>query len=68
MTCAPCLQETGDAQEMLDAGEALDESLIKVESELVQLRNTGPDGARRPSMIAGRLSYLQGAVETADFL
>ncbi len=69
----PVLEEAGDADEMLDArevldaGEALDESLIEVESELVQLRNTGPDGARWPSMIAGRLSYLQGAVETADF-
>ena len=63
----PVLEEAGDAREVLDAGEALDESLVEVESELVQLRNTGPDGARWPSMIAGRLSYLQGAVETADF-
>ncbi|WP_419859603.1 VPS10 domain-containing protein [Candidatus Palauibacter sp.] len=63
----PVLEEAGDAEDVLEAGEALDAALIEVESELVQLKNTGPDGARWPSMIAGRLSYLQGAVATADF-
>ena len=33
----------------------------------MQLKNTGPDGVRWPSMIAGRLQYLQGTVGTADF-
>ncbi len=63
----PVLELREDATEALTAGEALDAALIEVESRLVQLKNTGPDGARWPSMIAGRLSYLQGAVETADF-
>lgn len=63
----PLLEVREDATEALAAGEVLDAALIEVESQLVQLRNTGPDGARWPSMIAGRLSYLQGAVETADF-
>ena len=63
----PVLEEAGEAEDVLEAGETLDAALIEVESELVQLRNTGPDGARWPSMIAGRLSYLQGAVATADF-
>ena len=40
---------------------------MEVESELVQLKNTGPDGVRWPSMISGRLSYLQRTVGTADF-
>ena len=63
----PLLEAREGAEDVLEAGEALDAALIEVESELVQLRNTGPDGARWPSMIAGRLSYLQGAVGTADF-
>ena len=63
----PVLEEAGDAEDVLEAGEALDESLIEVEGELVQLKNTGPDGVRWPSMIAGRLQYLQGTVGTADF-
>ena len=63
----PVLEEAGDAEDVLEAGEALDESLIEVEGELVQLKNTGPDGVRWPSMIDGRLSYLQRTVGTADF-
>lgn len=63
----PVLEGAGDAEDALEAGEALDESLIEVEGELVQLKNTGPDGVRWPSMIGGRLQYLQGAVGTADF-
>ena len=62
----PVLEER-DAAQAVVAGAALDAALIEVEGELVQLKNTGPDGARWPSMIAGRLSYLQGAVESADF-
>ncbi|MYG47988.1 MAG: sialidase [Gemmatimonadales bacterium] len=63
----PVLDEAGNAEDVLEAGEALDERLSEVEGELVQLKNTGPDGARWPSMIGGRLSYLQSAVGIADF-
>ena len=64
----PVLEEAGDMEDVIEAGEALDDRLIEVESELIQLRNTGGgDGVRWPAMIVGRLSYLQGAVATADF-
>ncbi len=64
----PVLEETGDAAEVIAAGEALDGRLIEVESELIQLKNTGGgDGVRWPAMIVERLSYLQGSVATADF-
>ncbi len=63
----PVLEDAGEAEDVLAAGEALDASLIEVEGELVQLKNTGPDGVRWPSMIGGRLSYLQRTVGTADF-
>ena len=33
----------------------------------MQLKDTGADGVRWPSMIGGRLSYLQRTVGTADF-
>ena len=64
----PVLEEAGDAEDVIEAGEALDESLIAVESQLIQMRNTGGgDGVRWPSMIVGQLSSLQGGVQTADF-
>ena len=64
----PVLDEAGDAEDVIAAGEALNEALIAVESELVQLKNTGGgDGVRWPAMISGRLSYLQGSVSSADF-
>ncbi|MFV1988038.1 MAG: sialidase [Gemmatimonadota bacterium] len=64
----PVLEEAGDAEEAIEAGDALDERLIEVESQLIQLRNTGGgDGVRWPSMIVGQLSSLQGGVATADF-
>ena len=62
----PVLEAAGN-QEALAAGEALAARLVEIESELVQLKNTGPDGARWPVRLNGRLSYLQGAVATADF-
>ena len=63
----PVLEERGDAEDVMEAGEALDQRLIEVESELIQLKDTGSDGVRWPSMIVGRLRYLQGVVSTADF-
>ncbi len=63
----PVLEEAGDAAEVLEAGKALDQRLIEVESELIQLENTGGDGIRWPSMIVEQLSYLQGSVATSDF-
>ena len=64
----PVLQEAGDAEAVLEAGEALDASLIEVERQLVTLRNTGGgDGVRWPAMIVSQLSSLQNGVSTADF-
>ena len=63
----PVLEAEGNAEDLMEAGEALDARLIEVESELIQLMNTGSDGVRWPSMIVGRLRYLQGAVASADF-
>ncbi len=63
----PVLQAEGDAEDLMAAGAALDARLIEVESELIQLKDTGSDAVRWPSMIVGRLRYLQGAVGTADF-
>jgi photosystem II stability/assembly factor-like uncharacterized protein len=63
----PVLEDAGDAEDVIEAGEALDESLIEVESELVQLKDTGSDGVRWPAMINARMSYLQRTVGTADF-
>ncbi|MDH3732557.1 MAG: sialidase [Gemmatimonadota bacterium] len=64
----PVLEEAGDAEAVIEAGEALDEQLIEVESQLVQLKNTGGgDGVRWPSMIVGQLSSLQNSVQSADF-
>ena len=33
----------------------------------MQVKDTGSDGVRWPAMVSGRLSYLQGAVGSADF-
>jgi hypothetical protein len=64
----PVLEAAGDAEAVIEAGRALDERLVEVESQLIQLRNTGGgDGVRWPSMIVGQLSSLQGGVATADF-
>ncbi len=63
----PVLEERGDAADVIESGEALDQALIEVESELIQLKDTGGDAVRWPAMIVGRLRYLQGVVEVADF-
>ena len=63
----PVLEERGDAADVIEAGETLDARLIEVESELIQLKDTGSDGVRWPSMIVGRLRYLQDVVSIADF-
>jgi hypothetical protein len=64
----PVLEEQGDAEDVIAAGEALDEQLIAVESELIQLKSIGgADGVRWPAMVTGRLQYLETAVGNADF-
>ena len=63
----PVLEAEGNAEDLMEAGETLDARLIEVEGELIQLMDTGSDGVRWPSMIVGRLRYLQGAVASADF-
>jgi len=64
----PVLEEAGNAESVIEASEALDQRLIEVESQLVELRNTGGgDGVRWPAMLVQQLSSLQGGVATADF-
>ncbi len=63
--------ETGaapDGDEIASAADELDAKLIAIEEKLIQLKSTGGgDGVRWPAMIVGRLGYLRGNVETADF-
>ena len=49
--------------------DGLEGSLIAVEERLIQMRltGTGQDQIRWPTMLAGRITYLAGAVATADF-
>ena len=61
------VSETEDAGEIVTAADALDAKLIEVESRLIQLKDTGGDRVRWPSMVVGRLGYLSGNVGTADF-
>jgi hypothetical protein len=63
----PVLAEGDETEDLITAADALDEKLIDVEEELIQLKNTGPDGVRWPAMVVGRLRYLIGNVATADF-
>ena len=65
----PVLEDKGDADEIIQLADSLDAKLIGVEEKLVRLTTTGTgqDGVRYPTMLAGRLRYLAGAVATADF-
>jgi photosystem II stability/assembly factor-like uncharacterized protein len=63
----PVLSEGGDAEDLISGADELDAKLIEVEEQLLQLKNTGPDGVRWPAMVIGRLRYLIGNVTNADF-
>lgn len=63
------LEDQGGADEIIAAGEELDEKLIAVEQDLIRMTTTGTgqDGVRYPTKLVGRLRYLAGTVATADF-
>ena len=63
----PVLSESGEAEDLISGADELDAKLIEVEEQLLQLKNTGPDGVRWPAMMVDRLRYLIGNVSTADF-
>ncbi len=64
------LEERDDADAVVEAGRALDQSLIDVEEILIQLRTTGTgqDGVRYPAKVVGKLGHLANGVASADFM
>ncbi len=59
---------TASATVIVEATDELNEKLIALESNLIQLKNTGRgDGVRWPAMLAERIGYLAGTVQTSDF-
>ena len=58
-----------DAKGVVSAAEELDGTLITLEEKLYQLKltDTGQDRVRWPTMLAGRIAYLAGAVAVSDF-
>ncbi len=65
----PVLQDRGGMTEIIAAGDSLDAKLIAVEREVINMLSTGTgqDGVRYPAKLVEQLSYLAGAVATADF-
>jgi hypothetical protein len=63
------LLDQGDAEEIVEAADALDAELIAVEQELLQLKQTGTgqDAIRWPAMHVGKLNHLANGVAVADF-
>ena len=63
------LEDQGSSADLIEGAGALDESLIAIESQLIQLRSTGTgqDGVRYPSKVVGQLRHLANGVGTADF-
>ncbi len=58
-----------EAESILSNAGALVGTFVTLQGKLLELRATGPgqDFASWPVMLAGKLSYLAGAVSTADF-
>ncbi|MCH7776581.1 MAG: sialidase [Gemmatimonadetes bacterium] len=57
-----------DAKVIVEATDELNQKLIDLESNLLQLKSTGRgDGVRWPAMLAQRIGYLAGTIQTADF-
>jgi hypothetical protein len=63
------LESQGGSEDLVNGAGALDQSLITIEEELIQLRNTGTgqDGVRYPAKVAGKLRHLGNGTGTADF-
>ena len=63
------LEDQGGSDDLIQGAAELDQSLVDVEEQLLQLRNTGTgqDGVRFPSKILGKLRHLANGVGTADF-
>ncbi len=63
------VEATGQTEAVASVVDGLEGSLIAVEERLIQMRltGTGQDQIRWPTMLAGRITYLAGAVATADF-
>ena len=62
------LSDREDAEVIVEATDGLNQKLIDLESNLLQLKSTGRgDGVRWPAMLAQRIGYLAGTIQTADF-
>jgi photosystem II stability/assembly factor-like uncharacterized protein len=62
-------EETNQVEAIASAVDGLEGSLIAVEERLIPMAvtGTGQDQIRWPNMLAGRIGYLAGAVQSADF-
>ena len=62
-------EEAGRVESIASVVDGLDGSLLAVEEQLIQLlvTGTGQDRIRWPTQLAGRLTYLAGAVASNDF-
>ncbi len=65
----PALKELAEDEALAAAADSLHDALTAVEEKLIQMRLTGKgqDGVRWPTKLLGRLTYLAGTVEVADF-
>ena len=62
-------EEAGRVESIASVVDGLDGSLLAVEEQLIQLlvTGTGQDRIRWPTQLAGRITYLAGAVASNDF-
>ena len=61
------LVQVVEDEAITEAGEELEEKLMTVEGILIELRLTGPDGARWASKLIEKMNYLARGVASADF-
>lgn len=61
------LTDRGGANEVIGEANALDESLIAVEDNLIRLLTAGSDGVRWALKLAEELRYLSGNISGSDF-
>ncbi len=62
-------EDAGRVGDIASVVDGFDGSLLAIEEQLIQLlvTGTGQDQIRWPTQLAGKLTYLAGAVATADF-